>query len=52
MGSGAIVQVDGAPINIQLQNRSGGAKNIETTPGSGGSASSIRIIRYADGPSV
>ena len=52
MGSGAIVQVDGTPINVQLQNRSGAARNIVGTLGTAGSANSIRIIRYADGPSV
>ncbi|MEC3592639.1 hypothetical protein [Bacillus pumilus] len=54
MGSGAIIQVGGTPLTLQLQNSSGAARTIVTTPGStiSGSASSIRIVRYADGPSV
>ncbi len=53
MGGGAVIRVfPGTPVNVILQNGSVGARDLVTVPGidGSGSAASIRIVRFADGP--
>ncbi len=54
LGGGSVIQVSETPTTVQLQNGSIGPRDIVVTPGTPVSApaASIRINRYADGPSV